>query len=268
VKFKSVQLLGSGAALATALFLAAAASADPISLGSYGTGDSNMGNSNTALTFDGFICASATSPCPSVSPLSDFSGPPPSLALLNNGVNPVTPGSSTTYDVATAGVWAAAVANSSWVSLSPNAGPSGGVNPPDGYYAYSTTFSSTGGSGMVGSLSVMADDTTFVYLNGALVASAGSLGTDTDCAGGLPDCTQVDTIAWDPTLLAGLNTLTFVVEQTGQTASDNPTGVDFDAVLAPEPSGLLLLGTGLLGLAFLLFRRNANSTTIKPAISA
>jgi PEP-CTERM motif-containing protein len=33
------------------------------------------------------------------------------------------------------------------------------------------------------------------------------------------------------------------------------TGQEFDAEVAPEPSGLLLLGTGLLGLAFLAFRK-------------
>ncbi len=37
------------------------------------------------------------------------------------------------------------------------------------------------------------------------------------------------------------------------------TGQEFDAEVAPEPSGLLLLGTGLLGLAFLAFRKSRSS---------
>jgi hypothetical protein len=72
---------------------------------------------------------------------------------------------------------------------------------------------------------------------------------------GVPNCTVVDTVWLNGTVLnAGTNTLEIINAQTGLSAA----GVDMSADLTqtPEPASLLLLGSGLLGLAFILFRKN------------
>jgi hypothetical protein len=224
---------------------ASVAFADSIHIGSYGTnangtGYTASGLNNTALQFVG-------------------------TSSLNSGyatnlvaaVNPAsTSGSKSTYDTSSAGVWTAAITGTSWVTNTTTAGPncSGSQCDANGFYYYTTTFTANGGT-YGGSISVMADDTTEVLLNGKVIVPFGSIGGDGHCSVGEPNCATVDTISLSGILLnAGTNTLEIIDAQTG----GNGAGVDFSANLtqAPEPSSLLFLGTGLLGLAFGLFRKN------------
>src|SRR5215469_12343053 len=108
--YSKLSVLGAVMVLGSAL-----ASADVITLGSFGALNGNGGSTpggtrdNTAVTYLGGATYNISSGDPSA--------------------------------------WHAAVGgNSSWVSYDPNSGPTGGNVDPNGTYTYTTTFTAQGGS--------------------------------------------------------------------------------------------------------------------------
>jgi hypothetical protein len=182
-----------------------------------------------------------------------------SIALNSSASETTNDSGSPTVNIPPNPAWEAALPGSSWISYVQSGDPGAPdfVSPVNGTLVTFTDTFTIGGNPTGGSLSVLADDTTSVLLNGILVEpeapTAGN--TYSTCSDYPIGCISetIGTFDLSADLTPGVNILSFQVAQVAGSSYglDYSGSVEFDAV--PEPATLSLLSLPLF--AFAIIRR-------------
>lgn len=156
--------------------------------------------------------------------------------------------------------WLSALPGSSWVSFAPTTTSSAGfVSVPNGTVVNFYDTFNVSGTPTSGSITVMADDSAAVLLNGVLLMAEGSPAGNTyaTCSNSGIGCLSPVTINLPATdLQTGANTLEFeVAQRNGYSFGLDYLGSVVDPVTASEPAAGLMLGLGLLALSAVGLRR-------------
>ena len=180
-----------------------------------------------------------------------------STPLGSSASNTSNNSGSATQNISLNPAWASALAGSNWISYADTGNPSdpGFVVVPNGTsVTFTQTFDLTG-TITSATLSVLADDTTSVIVNGTTIFAANLGGSYPTCSSVEIGClvTTEGTFNIAPYLVDGMNTISFDVYQ----EAGSSYGLDYDGVITttPEPGVLLLLSSGLAGLGFMKTRR-------------
>ena len=156
--------------------------------------------------------------------------------------------SNATFNLSAGTDWHSPIGLSSWISFDGRTGPDGDYAPPNGDYFYTTTFTTRSNQSMgsaVGTLTILADDTVAVYLNGVLIQnSGGPMGPDngyTHCSDTGPNCVTPLTFTFTG-IANGVNVLTFDVKQVGGYSEglDYVGSINLNAPVAITPSNVQL----------------------------